>query len=69
MKLYSKRYELKGEIKMILDYEVFCYRVIWRNVSWDSRDFDTEESAVSFFNDCIKKKYECKLFYIQTAIL
>lgn len=57
---------------MILDYEVLCYRVMWRdNVSkeWNSSDFSTEESAVSFFNLCIKAKEQCKLLYIQSAVL
>lgn len=57
---------------MILDYEVLCYRVMWFDKvfnKWIESDFSAEEFAVSFLNDCIKAKVQCKLLYIQSAVL
>lgn len=56
----------------MLDYEIICYRVMWKSElfdKWIECDFTQEEFAIRMIEDCKSCKTECKLLKIMGACL
>ena len=50
------------------DYEILCYRVMWRKAdtdSWLTEDYSTEEKALDFFKKVLNDGFTCKMLKIQ----
>ena len=57
----------------MLEYDVLCYRVMWRgekDIEWKKSDFSQEKIAYKFYKEVIEiRGFECKLLKVLEACI